>query len=53
MDVRDIRLDIKVSLMVKKLKDYVNEQVNDIPLQRLPIPMYVVATQLKKAKSCL
>ena len=34
----------------QKVEDYVNEQVSDMPLQRLPIPMYVVATQLKEGK---
>jgi len=31
----------------KKVEDYVNEQVQNIPLQKLKIPMYVVATELK------
>ncbi len=32
----------------KKVEDYVNEQVQNTPLQRLKIPMYVVATELKE-----
>ncbi|WP_281963536.1 patatin-like phospholipase family protein [Acinetobacter johnsonii] len=49
-DVRDIRLDMKGFFDGQKVEDYVNEQVSDMPLQRLPIPMYVVATQLKEGK---
>jgi len=49
-DVRDIRLDMKGFFDGQKVEDYVNEQVSDVPLQRLPIPMYVVATQLKEGK---
>ena len=49
-DVRDIRLDMKGFFDGQKVEDYVNEQVSDMPLQSLPIPMYVVATQLKEGK---
>ena len=49
-DVRDIRLDMKGFFDGQKVEDYVNEQVSDMPLQHLPIPMYVVATQLKEGK---
>lgn len=49
-DVRDIRLDMKGFFDGQKVEDYVNEQISDVPLQRLPIPMYVVATQLKEGK---
>ena len=49
-DVRDIRLDMKGFFDGQKVEDYVNDQVSDVPLQRLPIPMYVVATQLKEGK---
>ena len=49
-DVRDIRLDMKGFFDGQKVEDYVNEQINDVPLQQLPTPMYVVATQLKEGK---
>ena len=49
-DVRDIRLDMKGFFDGQKVEDYVNKQVSDMPLQSLPIPMYVVATQLKEGK---
>ena len=38
-DVRDIRLDMKGFFDGQKVEDYVNEQVSDMPLQSLPIPM--------------
>ncbi|MEG1273701.1 MAG: patatin-like phospholipase family protein [Acinetobacter sp.] len=49
-DVRDIALNMKGFFDGKKVENYVNEQVKDIPLQQLPIPMYVVATELKEGK---
>ncbi|MGA0506558.1 patatin-like phospholipase family protein, partial [Escherichia coli] len=30
-----------------KVEDYVNQQVNNLPLEKMKIPMYVVATELK------
>ncbi len=36
--------------MVKKVENYVNQQVNNTPLEALKIPMYVVATELKQGK---
>ena len=49
-DVRDIRLDKKGVLDGKKVEDYVNQQVNDTPLELLKIPMYVVATELQQGR---
>lgn len=49
-DVREIRLDKKGVLDGKKVEDYVNKQVNNTPLERLKIPMYVVATELQQGK---
>jgi NTE family protein len=46
-DVRDIRLDRKGFFDGQKIEDYVNSLVNNTPLQKLKIPMYVVATQLQ------
>ena len=52
-DVREIRLDMKGVLDGKKVEDYINEQVNNIPLDLLKIPMYVVATELTEGKKML
>jgi len=49
-DVRDIKLDMKGFFDGKKVENYVNTQVNQLPLEQLPIPMYVVATELKQGK---
>ena len=49
-DVREIRLDMKGVLDGKKVEDYVNEQVDNTPLDLLKIPMYVVATELSEGK---
>lgn len=46
-DVRDVNVSLKGFFDGKKVEDYVNDQVHDIPLQKLKIPMYVVATELK------
>lgn len=49
-DVRDIKLGMKGFFDGQKVEDYMNEQVHQVPLQHLRIPMYVVATQLKEGK---
>ncbi|WP_180130087.1 MULTISPECIES: patatin-like phospholipase family protein [unclassified Acinetobacter] len=49
-DVREIRLDKKGFFDGKKVEDYINEQVDDVPLELLKTPMYVVATELKDGK---
>ncbi len=46
-DVREVNVSLKGFFDGKKVEDYVNEQVQNIPLQKLKIPMYVVATELK------
>ncbi|MDB9695741.1 patatin-like phospholipase family protein, partial [Acinetobacter nosocomialis] len=46
-DVRDISIGLKGFFDGKKVEDYVNQQVNDLPLEKMKIPMYVVATELK------
>lgn len=46
-DVRDVNVSLKGFFDGKKVEDYVNDQVHNIPLQKLKIPMYVVATELK------
>ncbi|MCH7306744.1 patatin-like phospholipase family protein [Acinetobacter sp. NIPH 1852] len=47
-DVRDVSVSLKGFFDGKKVEDYVNEQVHNTPLQKLKIPMYVVATELKE-----
>lgn len=49
-DVRDIKLDMKGFFDGQKVENYVNQQVNNTPLESLKIPMYVVATELKEGK---
>ena len=46
-DVRDVNVSLKGFFNGKKVEDYINKQVHNIPLQKLKIPMYVVATELK------
>ena len=46
-DVRDINVSLKGFFDGQKVEDYINQQVNNTPLQKLKIPMYVVATELK------
>jgi len=49
-DVRDVKLDMKGFFDGQKVENYVNQQVNNTPLESLKIPMYVVATELKEGK---
>lgn len=46
-DVRDVNLSLKGFFDGKKVEDYINQQVHNTPLQKLKIPLYVVATELK------
>lgn len=49
-DVRDLTIDIKGFFDGKKVENYVNKWTGNQPLEQLPIPMYVVATELKHGK---
>ena len=49
-DVRDITIDRKGFFDGKKVEDFVNEQVDQLALQDMKIPMFVVATELKEGK---
>ena len=49
-DVRDVEVSLKGFFDGKKVEDYINKQVQNTPLQKLKIPMYVVATELKDGK---
>ena len=46
-DVRDFKIGLKGFFDGRKVEDYVNKQVGQIPLEKMKIPMYVVATELK------
>lgn len=46
-DVRDINFGLQGFFDGKKIEKFVNEQVGYLALEKLPIPMYVVATELK------
>ncbi len=46
-DVRDVNVSLKGFFDGKKVEDYINQQVHNTPLQKLKIPMYVVATELR------
>ncbi|ENV34861.1 hypothetical protein F960_00826 [Acinetobacter gerneri DSM 14967 = CIP 107464 = MTCC 9824] len=49
-DVRNIKIAKKGFFDGDKVQDYINQQVENTPLQKLKIPMYVVATELKDGK---
>lgn len=46
-DVREVNVSLKGFFDGKKVEDYINQQVHNMPLERMKIPMYVVATELK------
>lgn len=46
-DVREVNVSLKGFFDGKKVEDYINEQVHNLPLEKMKIPMYVVATELK------
>lgn len=47
-DVRDINIGLQGFFDGKKVENYVNTNVNNLPLEQLEIPMFVVATELKQ-----
>ena len=49
-DVREISIGLKGFFDGKKVEDYVNKQVDQTSLEKMKIPMYVVATELKHGK---
>lgn len=49
-DIRDVDVSLKGFFNGQKVEDYINQQVQGMPLQQLKIPMYVVATELKNGK---
>ncbi|OTG65628.1 patatin-like phospholipase family protein [Acinetobacter silvestris] len=52
-DVREINIGFKGFFDGKKVEDYVNEQVGQTSLEKMKIPMYVVATELKHGKKVI
>ena len=52
-DVREFKIGLKGFFDGGKVEDYVNQQVNQQPLEKLKIPMYVVATELKNGKKTI
>lgn len=46
-DVREFNIGLQGFFDGAKVENYVNKQVGQKPLEQLPIPMYVVATELK------
>ncbi|NHC04621.1 patatin-like phospholipase family protein [Acinetobacter sp. 187] len=46
-DVRDFNIKMQGFLDGKKVENYVNKHVGNLPLEELKIPLYVVATELK------
>lgn len=49
-DVRDFKIGLKGFFDGQKVEDYVNKQVSEIPLEKMKIPMYVVATELQNGQ---
>lgn len=45
-DLRDLTLSKQGFVVGQKLQDYVNQQVNNVPMQRFPIKFAAVATRL-------
>ena len=52
-DVRDFKIGLKGFFDGRKVEDYVNKQVGQIPLEKMKIPMYVVATELKNGEKTI
>lgn len=46
-DVRDFKIGMKGFFDGQKVEDYVNKQTSQLPLEKMKIPMYVVATELQ------
>lgn len=52
-DVREFTFDMKGFFDGKKVEDFVNKHVEDQTLERLSIPMYVIATELKHGQAVI
>ncbi|MEG0482417.1 MAG: patatin-like phospholipase family protein [Acinetobacter sp.] len=49
-DVRDFKIGMKGFFDGQKVEDYVNKQVSQMSLEKMKIPMYVVATELQNGQ---
>lgn len=47
-DVREFNIGLQGFFDGGKVEDYVNQQVDQLPLEKMKIPMFVVATELKQ-----
>lgn len=47
-DVREFNIGLQGFFDGSRVEKYVNQQVDEKPLEALPIPMYVIATELKQ-----
>jgi NTE family protein len=52
-DVRDFKIGMKGFFDGQKVEDYVNKQINQMPLEKMKIPMYVVATELQNGEKTI
>lgn len=52
-DVREFKIGLKGFFDGGKVENYVNQQVKQQPLDKLKIPMYIVATELKSGKKTI
>ena len=52
-DVRDLTIRLKGFFVGEKVENYINKQVENMQLQDLKIPMYVVATELKTGRKAV
>ncbi|MHA3114700.1 patatin-like phospholipase family protein [Acinetobacter sp. ANC 4635] len=49
-DVREITLRKNGFLDGSKVEDFINDQIGNLPLEKMRIPLFVVATELKEGK---
>jgi len=52
-DVRDFKIGMKGFFDGQKVQDYVNKQIDQMPLEKMKIPMYVVATELQNGEKTI
>lgn len=52
-DVRDFKIGMKGFFDGQKVEDYVNKQTDQMPLEKMKIPMYVVATELQNGEKTI
>ena len=52
-DVREFKIRKKGFLDGTKVQDFVNEQINNLPLEKMKIPLFVVATKLNNGKKVI